>query len=717
MDPRPSLTASESLVDSLILIARSHRLPATRESLTGGLPAGDAGLTPDLLVRAAGRAGINARLVKLSLDDVPDSVCPAMILMDDGSASVFWGRTEPEMAQVTEPAVSDEQTEVRYEDFKARASGFVLLARPRSRLGEDETGLGPESLIPPEGGSQWFWSLIKQNAGVYRDVIVAAFFVNLFSLAFFFYLRIVFDRVIPNAAFETLWVLTSGVILVFIASLIVRILRAFFIELASRRLEITISARMMERVLGMRMEAKPARVGSFAAVMKSFDSLRDFTTSATLISLIELPFACLFLAVIVWVSWQMAIPVVIGLIVLLAFAAIMHPRLRHLAEVSFHGGAARNAALIESLTGLETLKATAAESMMQERWEDATRFLAATGVNQRTAANVVSTVTWWVQQVVAVSVIVLGVYLIAAGQLTFGGLILCKLLALRCISPFTKVAGLVTGFQQAKLSLGMMNRLFATPTEHLEEGAFLSRERFQGKLEFQNLSFAYPGAHGTALRGVTLKINSGERVALLGRVGSGKSTLQKLTMGLYQPSEGAVLVDDIDLRQLEPREYRSAVGYSPQDVTLFNGTLRENLVLAKTNVSDADLIRAVELAGLSEFVNRHPLGFDMPVSERGESISGGQRRCMGLARALVTDSNILILDEPTGSMDNATERTVISNLKTFVEGKTLVVVTHRNSILELVDRIVVLDNGKIVADGPRETVLSALKKGQIGRVQ
>ena len=717
MDPRPSLSASESLVEGLILVARSHRLPATRESLTGGLPSGESGLTPDLLVRAAERAGINARLVRLSLDEVPDSVCPAMVLLDDGSAAVLWGRNGTDKALISEPAVSSEKMEVSYDELKARASDFVLLARPRSRLGEDQTSLNPEDLIPEEGSSQWFWSLIRQNAGVYRDVLLAAFFVNLFSLAFFFYIRIVFDRVIPNAAFETLWVLTSGVILVFVASLIVRILRAFFVELASRRLEVTISAQMMERVLSMRMESKPARVGSFAAVMKSFDSLRDFTTSATLISLIELPFACLFLAVIFWVSWQMAIPVVFGLVFLLIFSAIMHPKLRKLTEVSFHGGAARNAALIESLTGLETLKAMAAESMMQDRWEDATRFLAATGVNQRTAANIVSTVTWWIQQIVAVSVIVLGVYLIAAGQMTLGGLILCKLLALRCIAPFSKVAGLVTGFQQAKLSLGMMNRLFATPTEHREEGAFLSRDRFEGKLEFQGLSFAYPGAHRAAVRAITLKINSGERVALLGRVGSGKSTLQKLAMGLYQPTEGAVLVDGIDLRQLELREYRSAVGYSPQDVTLFNGTLRENLVLAKTNVSDANLIRAVELAGLSEFVNKHPLGFDMPVSERGDSISGGQRRCMGLARALVTDANLLILDEPTGSMDNATERAVISNLKTFVDGKTLIVVTHRNSILELVDRIVVLDNGKIVADGPRESVLSALKKGQIGRVQ
>jgi ATP-binding cassette subfamily C protein LapB len=425
----------------------------------------------------------------------------------------------------------------------------------------------------------------------------------------------------------------------------------------------------------------------------------------------------LFFAVIGWIAWPVLVPVLLGISVLVGFALFMRPRLQRLTETSYQAGAMRNSTLIESLSGIETLKSMGAESVMQRKWEDATRFLAGIGVEMRLTSSAVTHATLWCQQAVSVLVIITGVYLIANGELSMGGLIASTMLASRSVAPFGQIAGLISQYHNARISLSSLDALFATPTEHKDEGAYVSRESFAGDIEFKDVHFAYPGAETASLSGVSLRIKAGEHVAILGRVGSGKSTIQKLAMGLYQPSEGAVLIDGIDLRQLEPREYRSAVGYVPQDVTLFSGTLRDNLALAHRGLPDNALIKAAERAGLADFINRHPRGFDMPISERGDSVSGGQRRCISLARALVHEPAILLMDEPTSSMDNSTEKLVIDNLRDFSEGRTMLVVTHRNSLLELVDRIIVVDSGKVVADGPRDSVIAALQQGRIGKAQ
>jgi ATP-binding cassette subfamily C protein LapB len=395
----------------------------------------------------------------------------------------------------------------------------------------------------------------------------------------------------------------------------------------------------------------------------------------------------------------------------------MRPRIQRLTEQTYEAGAMRNSTLIESLAGVETLKSMGAESVMQKQCEGTTRFLAGIGVRLRLSSAAVANATQWCQQAISVMVIITGVYLISAGELTMGGLIASTMLAGRSVAPFGMLAGLIGQYHNARIALSTLDDLFAKPTEHHPDGAFVSRERFAGALEFKDVSFTYPNADTPSLRGLSFSVKAGEHVAILGRVGSGKSTLNKLALGLYEPTEGAVLIDGIDLRQLEPREYRAAVGYVPQDVTLFSGSLRRNLALAHRDLSDEALLRAVERAGLADFVNRHPRGFDLPISERGDSVSGGQRRCIALARALVHEPGILIMDEPTDSMDNSTEKHVISSLREFSKGRTLLVVTHRNALLELVDRIIVVDGGRVVADGPRDSVIAALQQGRIGKAQ
>lgn len=701
----------DPLVESLLYVAHHHNLPATAESLTAALPISEKGLTPDLLLRAADRAGLNARLTPLAADKIPDAVCPAIVLLEE-SACIYLGADTNGAARVIYPHAIDSEVTETFEALAAKATGHVLIARPRFKVDSRVTEAATTS---NEG--HWFWSAIRSHSPVYRDVLFAAFFINVFALALPLFTMNVYDRVVPNAAFETLWVLAVGMLVILIGDVALRTLRNYFIDLASRRVDIDLSARIMEQALGMRMEHRPASVGSFAVNLRSFETLRDFIASATINSVIDLPFALLFFAVIGWIAWPVLIPLLIGIFLLIGFALLMRPRLQRLTESAYQAGAMRNATLIESLTGLETLKAMGAESVMQRKWEDSTRFLAGVGVRSKLTSSSVVQATAFCQQAITVCVIITGVYLISAGEMTMGGLIACTMLAGRSVAPFGQLAGLITQYHNARIALSSLDDMFESPVDHRKDGAYLSRESFAGGVELKDVAFSYPSAETVSLRGVSFAVKPGEHVAILGRVGSGKSTLQKLAMGLYRPTEGEVLIDGIDLRQLDPREYRQSVGYVPQDITLFHGTLRDNLSLAHRGLSDVALVRAVERAGLAEFVNRHPSGFDMQISERGDSVSGGQRRCIGLARALVHEPDILLLDEPTGSMDNSTEKVVIESLKAYIEGRTMVVVTHRNALLELVDRIIVVDAGRIVADGPRDSVVAALQQGRIGKAQ
>ena len=699
------------LLACLVILARHHGLPATPESLSAGLPLTEAGITASFLQRAAKKVGLNSRLRKLAIKDIPDSVCPAILLLEGGDACVYLGPTKSGAVEVIYPRLVDSVVEEAPADLEAKFSGFALLARPKFRF---------DSRIDPKNTNRdghWFWSAVRGNLPVYKDVLVAAFFINLFALAVPIFMMNVYDRVVPNAAFDTLWVLATGVVIVLVADMVLKSMRGHFLDLASRRVDVELSAKIMERTLGMRLEYRPASVGSFAVNLRSFETLRDFITSTTITTIVDLPFSVLFLAVIAWIAWPLLIPVLLGVAAILVYALFARRRLQRLTEATYQAGAQRNATLIESLTGLDTLKALGAESVMQRKWEETTRFLAGVGVDLRLATLSVTHFTMFAQQLVTVGVIIVGVFLISEGQLTMGGLIAGSMLSRRAMQPFGQVAGLITQAHNARMALDTLNGLFEMPAERRDGGAFVSRDSFQGDVTFNNVSFAYPGSETASVSGISFSVKAGEHVAIVGRVGSGKSTLTKLAMGLYEPTEGAVLIDGIDLRQLDPAEYRNAVGYVPQDVTLFHGTLRENLTLAHRGIEDSSLVRAAQQAALIDFVNRHPRGFDMPISERGDSVSGGQRRCIALARSLVHTPGILFFDEPTGSMDNTTEAVIKKELTAYLPGRTLLLVTHRNALLELVDRIIVIDGGRIVADGARETVLDALKQGKIGRAR
>ncbi|QFU76904.1 type I secretion system permease/ATPase [Halioglobus maricola] len=702
----------DPLLQCLLALCRYHGNASTAEAVMGGLPAHSGNLTPGLFERAASRVGLASRLVYRSPEEIEPALLPAVVLLNNERACLLLGwKKDGTFARVIYPELNESVVDVPREELLASSGDAVIVCRPRFKF---------DQRAPRTGTSErghWFWDAMRANLPIYRDVLLAAFFINVFALALPLFTMNVYDRVVPNHAVETLWMLAAGVILVLIADITLRTMRGYFLDLASRRVDITLSAAIMEKVLGIRLENRPVSVGSYAVNLRSFETLRDFITSASVTTIIDIPFALIFIGVIAWIAWPVLIPIVIGLVIVLGFALSVQGKLKELAETTYRAGAMRNSTLIESLVGLDTIKAMGAESRTQRRWEETTSFLAHVAVQLRLLSTSAINVTQWSQQMVTMFVIVTGVYLITAGELSMGGLIACTMLSGRIMAPFGQTAGLITQYHNAEIALKTLDQVMDQPVERPPGAQFLSREMFRGEIEFKNVSFSYPGAEIESLSNVSFKVKPGEHVAILGRVGSGKSTLQKLAMGLYQPTEGSIMVDGIDLRQLDPTELRSRVGYVPQDVTLFYGSLRDNLTLANPQASDAALVRAVEIANLTGFVNRHPQGFDMLVGERGDSLSGGQRKSVALARGVINESPILLMDEPTGSMDHSTESAVKNKLAEFVDGRTWLVVTHRNSLLEMVDRIIVIDNGKLVADGPRESVVQALQQGKIGKAQ
>ena len=694
----------------LLALARHHGEATSAEALISGLPLEHGRLTPSLFARAAARANLTANVVNRWPAQVSEDLLPAVILSEAEQACVLMGwSADGEVAQVIYPDLPDAEVAVARADLEAFSNGSAILCKPKFKF----DARAPKQALASE--EHWFWSAVKKNLPVYRDVLVAAFFINVFALALPLFTMNVYDRVVPNYAVETLWTLAIGLLIVVVMDFTLRMMRSYFLDLASERIDRHVSADIMERVLGSRLEHRPSSVGSYAVNLRSFDSVRDFINSVSITTLIDLPFAVIFCAVIFWIAPMVLLPLLAGVVIVLVYVSVGRGKLRELSETTYRAGVQRNATLIESLVGLDTIKAMGAESKTQRRWEEATAFLARTGVQLRLVSNANQFVTAGTTQLVTLFVVVTGVYLITEGLLSMGGLIACTMLAGRVMAPVGQLAGLLTQFQYAQISLGSVDQIMETPQERPEGARFLSRETFGGEIEFKDVTFSYPGSEMPSLVDVSFRIKPGEKVAILGRVGSGKSTLQKLAMGLFQPSEGAVLIDGIDLRQLDPAEYRKQVGYMPQDLTLFHGTLRDNIVIAHPYASDSDVLKAAEQANLLEFVNRHPQGFDMTISERGDSLSGGQRRCVALARAVLGEPPVVLMDEPTGSMDHSTEVAVKSSLAAFIAGRTWIVVTHRNSLLEMVDRIIVIDNGKIVADGSRQSVITALQQGKIGK--
>lgn len=700
----------DELLSCLLIVARAHGEASTPDALMAGLPVEHSRLTPGLFARAARRAHLSSHLVRTPLTRLKDALLPAIVLLHGERACVVLGfNDDRSQARVVYPELGDSPVQVPVAELEKDYAGTSIYARPTQRF----DARTPQVRAGRHG--HWFWGVIAESRPLYRDVLLAAFLANLFALGMPLFVMNVYDRVVPNQAFDTLWVLALGLSLMLVGDLVLRTLRGRFVDLASSRADVKLSAFIMERVLGMRMEQRPASAGSFASNLRAFESVRDFIGSATVVAFIDLPFALIFMVVIAWISWYMVIPLGVGALIMLLYALAVQGRMHELAETTYRASAQRNATLIEGLVGFETIKALAAEAPIQRKWEKSAALLARVGAQLRLLSSTASNTSAFVQQSINLSIIIIGVYLITERELTLGGLIACTMLASRAMAPVGQVAGLLVQYHTAATALTSLNEMMARDVERPEDSSFISRGRLKGAIDFRDVSFSYPGQSTPSLRNLSFSIKAGEKVAILGRIGSGKTTLEKLILGLYRPTEGAVLVDGIDLRQLDPAELRRQIGYVQQDVMLFYGSLRDNITMGAPLATDAAIVKAAEIGGILSLVNQHPQGFDMLVGERGESLSGGQRQGVAIARAVINDPPIILLDEPTSSMDYSSEDDIKRRLIEFSQGKTVLLISHRTSLLDLADRIIVMDGGRIMADGPKEQVITALRQGRIGK--
>lgn len=700
------ISDNDVLLECLLLLTKHYSIPTSPNTLTAGLPLENGRLTPSLFVRSAERVGMTARVVERGLDKLNALVLPAVILLKDNRAALLL-ELDRYNAKILHPDAGGGAATVSRQALKSDYAGFAILTRPEHRFDER----APEPYKKKKG--HWFWGTLFQSWRIYRDVLMASALINAFVLASPLFIMNVYDRVVPNNAVETLWVLAIGVGLVYLFDLGLRTLRGYFIDLAGRKADILLSAQLFERVMGMKMAVRPPSVGSFANNLREFDSIRDFITSATITTLVDLPFVFLFLLVIYLVAGPLVVVPAAAIPFILIYGLVIQGPLRKAVEQTFRAGAQKNSQLIEGLVAADTIKFLGAESQQQKRWERTVAHIAKWAARSRIISASAINVAQFVQQLANVGVVIFGVYLIQDGDISMGGLIAAVILSGRAIAPMAQVAGLATRYYHAKAALDSLNQVMEQPVDRPADKNFVSRPRLDGAIEFDEVDFTYPNQDAPSLRKVTFRLNAGDRVAIIGKVGSGKSTIEKLILGFYDPNNGAIRVDNADVRQLDPADLRRNIGYVPQDITLFYGSVRDNILMGHGFIPDEALLEAAKISGVLDFVNRHPKGFEMPVGERGEFLSGGQRQCVAIARAIVAEPSILLLDEPTSFMDNSTEDGIKKSLADLVKGKTLVLVTHRASLLELVDRMIVLDRGNIVADGPKAEVLEALRQGKI----
>ncbi|KHD25955.1 ABC transporter [Vibrio caribbeanicus] len=701
----------DPLLNSLIYVSRYYGLANSPEALINGLPLADGKLTPFLFPRSAERAGLVAKENRAPLKEISQLVLPVVLLLKSGDACVLNSinddKSEVEIVTGDSGLVP---VSISWSDLEEQYIGRYFLVKKQFRYDERS----PEVLETKKG--HWFWSTIWQSKHIYRDVLIASILINLFAVAAPMFTRLVYDKVVPNLAFETLWVLASGIFVIFLFDLCLKLMRSYFIDVAGKKSDILISSKLFSKVMGIRMEARPPSVGAFARHLQEFESIREFFTSATIGSLIDLPFALLFLLLIWLMAGNLVLVPIVGVLILVIYSLLIQGPLRHTIEEGSRLASQKYANLIESLAGLETVKLFGAQSQFQFRWEEAVAHMANWNVKSKRITDGIQNTAGFVQQASNVGMIILGVYLIAEGELTMGGLIAATMLSGRAIGPMVQLSLLSTRYNQAKSSMSIIEQVMSMPDEQEEGKRYIHRPIVHGKIELDKVTFHYPDSPIASVRDLSLTIQPGEKVAIIGRIGSGKTTLERLIMGLYQPTEGHVRIDDTDIQQLHHIDVRRNIGCVPQDSQLFYGSIRDNITLGRPLADDRDVMDAANRAGVTVFTQQDPAGLERQVGEGGMLLSGGQRQAVTIARALLGRPPVLLMDEPTSAMDNRSEMHIKQQLAQLKQSETLILITHKTSMLDVVDRVIVMEKGCVIADGPKHEVLNNLKQGKVRAV-
>lgn len=565
--------------------------------------------------------------------------------------------------------------------------------------------------VPKGRLADWLMEPMRRNRATYWKVALAAVFINIFGLLTSLFTMTVYDRVVPNNATSSLIALTIGLAIVVVFDFVLKMLRAYFVDIAGARIDSDIGAAVFARLVAIRLELKRGSTGALAGMMRELEALRDFFASATLTAIVDVPFILITLLMVAVIGgWVVLVPaIMVPLVVLVGW--LTNPALERLSARSMGEGLAKQSVLVETIGGLETVKASGAGPLLSSRWLKAVEQHSDSSLRQRLVAAIGVTFATSAGTISYAGVVVIGVSMIASNTITMGGLIACSILAGRAIAPLAQISQLLTRMTSTRTAYRQINEMMALPPEGPGEGA-LHLAKVEGRIEFRNVAFRYPGAPERTLDDLNLTITPGEHVALLGRVGSGKSTIARLILGLYPPEEGLIMIDGTDIRQLDPADLRRHVGAAMQESVLLTGSVRENIALGRAAVDDAELVRVAQISGTHQFMGQIANGYDLRLSDRGEGLSGGQRQSIAIARMLAGRPAIAVMDEPTSAMDAQTEAGLIDRLRTEMQRRTLILITHRPPLLQLVQRIILIDKGRVVADGPRDVILKQITGAQ-----
>ena len=707
----------DPLLECLVIFAKVNNRPISVESLISGLPVKPGADGPELFSidnpkglfsRVASRAGFASRLIHRDLDKLSHLLLPCILVLRNGNACILESiDRKNQRAKVIFPEVGEGEEWLELAQLKQEYLGYAFLLKK-----EFQQDAAPQKASANDSSGHWFWSTLAKSRDIFASVLLSSILINLFILATPMFTMNVYDKVVPNDAIETLWVLAAGIVTVYIFDTLLRFVRTYLLEIAGKKSDIIMSSIIFSHVLNLKMDQWPPSVGAFASQLREFESIRNFFTATTLATLVDLPFAIIFLLVIYYIGGPMiAVPLVIIALLMLYSFILVRP-LKASVEATFEASANKNAHLIETLRTIKTVKALGASNYAQWVWEESSGTIANKSMRARILSSSISVVTNLMVQFNTIGLIVFGIYMISDLELSLGGLIAVVMLGSRAIAPMGQIASLITNFEQTKTAFRALDEIMQKATERPEGKSYVRRPEFEGAIQFRDLDFSYPEAPKKSLSSINFKIKAGEHVGIIGKVGSGKTTLLKLIIGLYQGSSGSISVDDIDIHQIDPADLRKNIGYLSQDIELLRGTIRENIAYKDLHINDERLIQAAAISGVDLFVNQLSQGFDSQVGEDGGFLSGGQRQSIALGRAVLLNEPILILDEPTNSLDNTTESIVKKRLLEYTRDRTLLLVTHKAPMLELVDRLIVMDEGRIVMDGPKEEVLNALKGTQ-----
>lgn len=698
----------DPLLSCLVFLSGYFGHAKSAQAITAGLAYDEKNMGPNLFCEAADKMGLRAKIVhRDKIKKIIAPVLPAVLVLKNAQACVLMRISKDEhSAIVWSPETAAERT-VKLTDLKQSYTGYAIFVHPRPEF------TNADAPHAQDANRHWFWGPMWECRDIYTKVGIAAVLINIFALTSPIFMMNIYNRVLPNNAMETGWVLAIGAITVFVFDFIMRTLRGYFIDMAGRRVDVIAARRIYDQVMNMKLSGRPKSSGAFANMLRDFDAVRDFATSATLTAVVDLPFTILFLVVIWLLGGSVALMLAAMIMIVMGAGYALQIPLRNNAVKAAKSAEAKHGLLVETITGLETIKAIGADGRLRARYSDQVAENAVHAQTSRFYSGLGGNIAGLVQQVSSIIIILIGMYLVKEGDMSVGALIACVMLGSRAIAPIGQVANLMSRYHSARSAMKTIDNIMAKPVERPADARFLHRPDLKGDIAFKNVTFAYPGSQRKSLDDVSFTIKAGEKVGIIGRIGSGKSTIARLMMGLYEPSSGTILVDDTDYRQVDPADLRRNVAYIAQDVVLLSGTVRDNITASVPHATEEDILAAAKAAGVHDFMALHPMGYDAPVGERGEGLSGGQRQTIALARAMLLKPNIFVCDEPTNAMDVQAETAFTNHIAKNSKDKTLVLITHRQQLLPLVDRLILIDQGRVVMDGPRDKVIAAIAAGQV----